>query len=262
MATKQQLLAEQEAWLHHLISQLSATEERERRYLAAELHDYLAQLLTLARMKAHLIQISRTHEAAMRFGRETDQLLQQSLDYVRTLMTDLYPTQLETLALPAALRFLAGQMRRHSLTVDLALEREDLVLDKHHTRLLYQSVRELLMNVVKHAGVDRARVSLGVDSAHVVLTVEDQGKGFDFDVTQRDAGATKHFGLFSIQERMAVLGGAFSCTSAVGRGTMMILEMPLSSLPESQFLRAASAAQPDRVKPKPSGLPNQETLPL
>jgi len=255
---KRRLLNEKEEQLHDLISQLSMTEERERRQLAAELHDYLAQLLILARMKANQARKVRVPQEVARHLQETDQLLKKSLDYVRTLMADLHPPQLEEGGLLAALRFLARQMHQHGLTVDLVIDREDLELPPDHAKLLYQSVRELLMNVVKHAGVDRARVSITGDSNQVVTTVEDEGKGIDLLLVQGN-GDTKHFGLANVHERMTSLGGAFSCSSEVGHGSMMTLCLPVRSSLGS--CRAARAVKWDRVG-NPPDLPNQESLPF
>jgi signal transduction histidine kinase len=251
VANKGQLLAEHETRLGNLIAQLTSTEERERRQLAAELHDYLAQLLTLARMKANQAQRVRASQEGARHLQEADQLLQKSLDYVRTLMADLHPPQLEEGGFLAALRFLARQMPQHGLTVDLVIDREDVELPPDHAKLLYQSIRELLMNVVKHAGVDRARVSITSDLNQVVTTVEDEGKGFDLLSVQGN-GDGKHFGLASVHERMTALGGTFSCKSAVGHGSTMSLTLPLPSSLGS--LRAAGSMQRDRVKANLSDL--------
>jgi signal transduction histidine kinase len=227
------------------------------------LHDYLAQLLTLARMKIKQAQqsLSRSTVESDRFIRETDDLLHKSLGYVRTLMAELYPPHLHKLGLPAALRWLAEQMPNHGLTVDLSIECDSLSLPDDQAILLYQSVRELLMNVVKHAAVNRAAVILKVDPHHLGVVVQDSGRGFHASIlTQPTTG--KHFGLSSISERMQTIGGSFTVESGLGQGTTITLTLPLQPSFESVSLRAASAFRQDPIKRKPTVPSEQETLPL
>ena len=261
MSSKHQELSDKEEKVRGLMYQLAVAEERERRQLAAELHDYLAQLLTLARMKIKQAQQHVFHSVteSNRYIGETDELLRKSIDYVRTLMAELYPTELHELGLPAALRWLAEQMRRHELTVEFSIGSrcETLPLTSDRALLLYQSVRELLMNIVKHAAVDQAVVSLEVDSNDLLITVRDTGRGFDTSL-RPSSESGKHFGLSSIMGRMATMDGTFSLESAIGRGTTVKLSVPLE-LSESSFVRAASSTRQDRVKAKPPTPTDQES---
>ena len=263
VTNERQVLTEKEERLRRLMLALVVTEERERRSLAAELHDYLAQLLTLARMKAkqaHQCVYHSTRDTSRYIG-ETDELLNQSLGYVRTLMAELYPVELEQAGLPAALRWLAAEMPRHGLTIELSIESESLPLQHEQAVLLYQSVRELLMNCVKHAAVDHAKVSLTSNLGTLHIEVQDFGRGFDASTLSRSADG-QHFGLSSIRERMVTIGGHFSVKSVIGKGTTITLEMPLQPSFESVSLRAANASLQDRIKVKPTVPPNQEPLPL
>lgn len=263
VSSKHLQLSDKEEKLRGIMSQLTVTEERERRQLAAELHDYLAQLLVLSRMKIKQAQQSVYHSAkeSNRYMTETDELLRKSVDYVRTLMADLYPTQLHDLGLPAALRWLAGQMPRHGLDVELAISNESLPLTSDKALLLYQSVRELLMNIVKHAAVNRARVMVEADSDSVVITVRDHGRGFN-PSTLPPAISGHHFGLESVRERITAIGGTFVIDSAVRRGTSITLTLPFHSWSASEDLRAARALPQDRVQAKPTENENQQSLPL
>jgi len=263
VSNKHQELSEKEEKLRGLMYQLAVTEERERRQLAAELHDYLAQLLSLARMKIKQAQqqVFRSVTESNRYIEDTDELLRKSVDYVRTLMAELYPTELHELGLPAALRWLAGQMPRHGLAVELSVSSEALPLTSDMALLLYQSVRELLMNIVKHANVSRAFVTLEVESACLFLTVQDHGIGFDSS-TLPPTIPGQHFGLQSVRERIFTMGGTFALDSNFGKGTTITLTLPLQPLSESQILRAASSFPQERVRAKPAGPPNQQSLPL
>jgi len=263
VAINQQLLRDKEEKLRGLRSLLVTSEERERRQLAAELHDYLAQLLVLARMKVKQAQqaLSSSVRQSNKFICETDELLTKSVEYVRTLLSELYPVKINELGLPDALRELAGQMSRHGLHVELVIEAPDLPLVGDQATILYQSVRELLINILKHAAVDRAVVSLEVDSNDLLITVRDNGRGFDTSLRPSPENG-KHFGLSSIVERMATMGGTFSVETAIGWGTTVKLSVPLETFSESTSVRAANSTRQDRVKVKPPTPTDQESLPL
>ena len=243
--------------------QLAVTEERERRQLAAELHDYLAQLLTLARIKIKQAQQTAYPSVAdcNRYIVETDDLLHKSLDYVRTLMAELYPAQLHELGLPAALHWLAGQMPRHGLEVEVTIGGMSLSLTSEKELLVYQSVRELLLNIVKHTGVTHASVVLENEAEWLSVIVQDHGRGFD-PLTLPATALGQHFGLQSVRERIISTGGTFAVDSSVGKGTTIMMTVP--SRPSSQLalLRAASASRQDRVKSKPAGPQDLHSLTL
>jgi signal transduction histidine kinase len=256
-------LIDKEQILHGLISELAATEQRERRHLADELHDYLAQLLTAAKMKLRRAQECMKQQPwseADRYLIETDDALKKSLDYTRTLMAELSPRELLECGLPASLRWLAGQMPKHGLEVTISISCESLPLSKEHVIMLFQSVRELLMNVAKHASVRQAKLSLSVSAEHTLLiTVEDDGRGFT-PSTLVPHGAGEHFGLPSIRERMMLLGGSLKVESRAGQGTRMTLSIPLKALLHIVKVQAASSAPKDRVDGKQRQLSNQQSL--
>ena len=253
-----------EATQRGLITALADTEDRERRHLASELHDSLAQLLTLGQMKLKLAErfIGHSPGKSVQYIRETSEAITHSLEYARTLMADLCPPELNDIGLPAAVQWLAGQMSKHGLTVELTLPADPLALPLDRAVLLYRSIRELLMNVVKHAMVNRAMVSMHVDANNtLILRVQDKGGGFDTSSTT-GTGKGTHFGLASIRERMTMMGGWCREESAIGFGTTITLGLPLSPEIEADSLRAARAPQQDRVKARPKQLPTQENLPL
>ena len=138
--------------LRALASQLNLTEQRERRRLAANLHDSLAQLLALARMKlGHAAQrVNEDVAKASSSLTETDDLLQQCLQFTRTLMAQLSPSVLHDLGLVPALHWLAEKMGQQGLKVDVqVLTEEQPHFSETQADLLFQAVRELLTNVVK-----------------------------------------------------------------------------------------------------------------
>lgn len=224
----QELVASQ-GRLRALASQLSLAEQRERRKLAGDLHDYLAQLLVVGRMR--MMQMARQPAlpaAAQDMVRDADSLLQQALSYTRTMIADLCPPSLHEAGLPAALRWLAERMHKDGLWVEVCSDREHLPLPEDQAVLLFYSVRELLFNVLKHAGVDRATVRLCIARGDVRVTVDDRGKGLD----PRDLARSVepgHLGLFGVRERMEAIGGYMEVSSAPGEGTAVTMVLPQSA---------------------------------
>lgn len=231
--------------LRALASQLNLTEQRERRRLAADLHDYLAQLLALTRIK--LAQFLRRLPDDLPDSRasltEMDALLQQCLQYARTMMAQLSPSVLQDLGLIPAIHWLAEQMAQQGLKVDVQVQTQETPsLSEHQSDLLFQALRELLTNVVKHAGVSTASVTIHQqDPNTLLLTVKDRGKGFDINTVHYQPTG-EHFGLFSIQERMEAMSGWCRIDSAAGKGTTVELglaAMPLGARPTPSLSRPA-----------------------
>ena len=212
--------------LRALASELVLTEQRERRRLATDLHDYLAQLLVLARLKLGQAQPKISKETVGNLLLQAQDALKQALTYTRTLVADLSPPVLREFGLPAALTWLGDHMLPHGLSVNVSIDQDCPPLPEDQAVLLFQSVRELLMNVSKHAGTDQARVSLSMATSKLLrIVVEDEGKGFDSAAADRPSD---QFGLFSIRERMQVMGGLLEIDSARGNGTKATLILPLT----------------------------------
>ena len=215
--------------LRALATDLTVAEQSARRKLATELHDYLAQLLVVTRMKVGQL-LKQDHDVEVRkVVQDVDELLHQSLDYTRSLVAELTPQALYERGLGAALRWLGDQMRRQQiLHVEVLFDETDLQLPEADAVLLFQSVRELLFNVRKHGQTDRAAVSMTYDKNVLSLTVSDQGCGFDLEKMRNDR--SDRFGLFSIRERMMDLGGEFDLQSEPGKGTVASLHLPCTSI--------------------------------
>lgn len=255
------LLMTKQRTLRELASQLTVSEQRERKRLAAELHDYLAQMLVLGRLKIGHARHQMASGDLLKAPviKDLDDILTKALVYTRTLMAELSPPVLHELGLPAALKWLAEQMLQHNLTVAVQCSQQTITLPEDQAILLYQSVRELLINVSKHAQTSDATVSLVVKgSDHLLITVQDGGCGFDLGAS---AGTSpgEHFGLLSVNERMEAMGGWLSADSAPGRGTTVTLGLPLKQpIDSTECLRVActpAQAEP-RVTPlkRPPGV--------
>jgi len=214
--------------LRLLSSELSLAEERERRRIAQVLHDDLQQMLMAARL--HLRALGETENATKRTGiiREIQNMLERSFNLTRSLSVELSPPVLHDHGLAAALEWLAAQARKHhgaKVSVDANSSANPKAIDVRV--FLFQAVRELLLNAVKHgAGSPVHIVMKGVGSSKLRVTVSDRGPRFDPATLDRQGIQLGGLGLFSIRERMASFGGRFRIDSAPGRGTRITLAAP------------------------------------
>lgn len=206
-----------------MAEQLTRTEERERRRLAEELHDRVSQSLAVARM--HLDASRTAGEDAEEYVLRAKHLLEQAIAETRTITSELAPPVLYELGLGSALLWLADKMAdAYGLIVATDVEFHEDRLDQDAKTVLFRACRELLMNVVKHAGVSEANVRLHERDSFAVLDVSDLGVGFD--PASLESGDTG-FGLFSIRERIPHLGGELTVTSSDGHGASICIRLPL-----------------------------------
>ncbi len=224
-ARTEELIRSQER-LRALASDLTLTEQRERRKLAGDLHDYLAQLLVAGRMKLRQAVACVAKEPGMTLLAELDQIFDESLRYTRTLIADLAPPSLQEFGLSHAFQWLSEHMRTHGLTVGVQVGSDRINLPDDQAILVFQSVRELLLNIVKHADTNRAIVAVATTPTELHITVTDGGQGFDHTAVAAPEPGSSGFGLFSIDERMRAMGGRFEINSTPGHGTRASMILP------------------------------------
>ncbi|QPD04495.1 MAG: membrane protein of unknown function [Candidatus Nitrospira kreftii] len=223
-------LMEKQEQLRTMAAELTLTEQRERRRLATDLHDYLAQLLVVGRMKLGQLRNTLHSEHHGKTLQDIDHVLDQSLTYTKSLVAELSPHVLYQFGLSKALEFLGDQMRQHGLLVQVDSDTDSLPLSESQAVLLFQSVRELLFNIVKYAKTDHASVSLTTQSnGEICIRVSDEGQGFDLAAAAGKRSLSMGFGHFSIQERMNALKGRLTIDSSPGRGTRVTLVLPYES---------------------------------
>lgn len=216
------------AQLRALHAKLTQAEQRERRRLAEVLHDHLQQVLAAARLRVDLLLQHAAEESLRQSLREIRELLRESIQASRSLTVELSPPILYELGLAAALNWLAQWMKeKHGLTVTMDLDVRAEPTAEDVKVLLFQAVRELLFNVVKHARVSEARIRLVPGEGNcTVLAVHDAGAGFHPDSREASGIRTEGFGLFSIRERLEWIGGRMEIQSAPGQGTTVSLFAP------------------------------------
>ncbi|MBJ6727388.1 PAS domain S-box protein [Geomesophilobacter sediminis] len=233
-------LLDQQKKLSDMALELSLAEERERRRIATDLHDTLGQDLTLARIKLGALPregLSGNQGAELA---TIQGLLETAIGRVRRLTHLIAPPILESAGLEAALKWLARQLEKdYGLKIEFQDDNRKKDIRREAQMEVYNSVRELLINVAKHAGTKTARLSVGLVEERFAVTVADDGVGF---AAARAANGTASdgFGLFNVRRRILHLGGSFQIDSAPGGGTRVSIRMPLAAQtnqglqPESQ----------------------------
>jgi PAS domain S-box-containing protein len=213
--------------LRNLATELTLTEQRERKRLAGELHDYLAQLLVLMRMKIRQASPRIPDPKATALLKDADQAITDSLNYTRSLVAELAPPALQEFGLIEGFGWLADQMKTHGLTVSVHKHLQRIVLPDDQAVLVFQSVRELLFNVLKHAGTGQAELAVEPSrEGELTITVADRGHGFDPAELSDRSDECKRFGLFSVRERMEALGGRLVVEARPHEGTKARLIFP------------------------------------
>jgi PAS domain S-box-containing protein len=204
--------------LRVMAAELTHAEQRERRRLAQLLHDHLQQLLVAAKMRVALA--GRTGGGDLG---EVESLLAEAIDASRSLTVQLCPPMLHDGGLAPALEWLARRMQdEQGLAVDAEVDEAAEVPNEDLRMFLFGATRELLFNVVKHAGVKEAGLRLSRRRGRVCVEVRDAGRGFD---PKRPPGG-EHFGLFSIQQRIEHWGGRLEVEASPRKGCRVTLISP------------------------------------
>ncbi len=248
-------LAERSAEVQHqadqlraLAVELSQTEQRERKRLSAILHDHIQQLLVAAQLQLSLVERTgpQTVQATVQGIRST---IAEAIAASRSLTVELSPPILHQSGLTAALTWLAARNEeKYLFKVHVRANSDAEPADPDVRALLFNSVQELLLNAVKHSGVREAQLIMRRSKeAWTQIIVEDKGKGFDPSTISAHRGGG--FGLFSIQQRLAYLGGRLEVESAPGRGARFVLMIPIGQAAAKDAASAAPAAPPSERAP-------------
>ena len=222
-------LAQRADQLRALTGELTLAEQRERSRLAKVLHDHLQQLLVAAKFRLTLLGRGGD-DIVKKATKEVEDLLDESILASRNLTAELSPPILHEAGLNAGLQWLARRMAdKHGLFVDLEVEDYECRSEQLKI-LLFESVRELLFNVVKHARTGSAEVSLRRVDDHLQVAVSDQGAGFDPNAMPAAGEDGRGLGLFAIRERLGFMGGTLQIQSAPGQGSRLILSVPVAPI--------------------------------
>ena len=230
-ATLERRVAERTAEVRDLAARLTIAEQDERERIALVLHDDLQQQLYGLTMSLALLKRDPEPAERVELLDRVSRVLDESIQTARTLATELSPTILQSGRLADLLEWMASAKRReHGLGIEIEVRDDPHIGERAVRVLVYQSLHEVLFNIVKHSGGSQARLVAWTEGDCAVIRVEDDGAGFD--VATVVDGGKGGFGLFSVRERLSLVGGRFEVDSAPGRGTRVILMVPSGKVPE------------------------------
>lgn len=226
------LAQERERMLGDLLNQVVGAQEAERQRIARELHDATAQSLSAIAMGLRGIANSVQEQAPAAHAHLTavQTFATEALDELRRIMADLRPPQLDDLGLSATLRWYVGAFQQRNPHIDASLQVIGSVarLPASRETALFRVVQEALTNIAKHAGATRASVLVEMKPTRLVVTVQDNGRGFDPARVLSRRDGTPSWGLLGMRERTLLLGGDYEIKSAPGQGTLVRVSVPVA----------------------------------
>lgn len=220
---QERVIADQKQ-LRLLTAELLLTEERERHEIATALHDSLGPILAFSKRELGTLQKFAPPQIAEALRNVSDNI-SEAVKQTRTLTFDLSPPTLYTLGFEIAIEELIERFcEEHQLEYSFRNSDEPKPLTTPVKILLYRSIREMLINIAKHAKAKLVKIALARNNNDIQVTVEDDGKGFDASVLSEKP---KGLGLFSVRERLRHIGGKLEIESKKGKGSHITLTAPL-----------------------------------
>lgn len=242
------LAQEREETLEHLLYQVVGAQEAERTRIARELHDATGQ--SLSAIGLGLRGVANTiAKSNPEFTSQTDALQQfaaDALGELRRIIADLRPPQLDELGLAAALRWYVQSFRQRTPQTQITLNvaGDAVRLPAPYETVIFRVVQEALTNVAKHAQAAHAWIVLEMKAGDLVVTIQDDGRGFDVNQAMGRRGQSASWGLLGIRERTALINGRYELKSAPNQGTLLRISVPTTDLARLQSF-AAHAPQPE-----------------
>ena len=211
-----------------LSHKLSMLEEKQRREIASNLHDHLGQALAMMKMKLKTLRGNAIFCGLDNTFDELISLTDQSISYTRTLTAELVPPALYELGLIPSLEWLAeSSSKKYKFKVNFISVADVPKLSDDYNIVIFRSVKELIVNVAKHASASKVDISLEkVSESRFLINVTDDGVGFD---PKKQLKSIKEdptcFGILSVRQRLAFNGGRLLIESTPGKGTHATIEV-------------------------------------
>ena len=206
----------------------AAARENERARLARELHDELGQVLIMLKFQLDDLEAYclERHTPVADKAQVMRQLIDRTFEATKRVATDLRPTVLDVLGLPAAAEWVIQALKRHSpIDVRLRVDPAELEVGEPYATVVFRILQEALTNIARHAEAGHVDVELILEQERLRLRVSDDGRGFDSSAP----GRADAFGLLGMRERALMVSGFLEITSAPGRGTTVTFAVPLSA---------------------------------
>ncbi len=221
-------ISDKNARLRSMSMELTLAEEKERRRLAELLHDNLGQNLALTKIRLSALEKNAETSGCQNALADIKTFLNEAIGVTRSLTTETSPLALYNLTFSAALKWLAESiLRDNSIEIELISNGQEVQLPEAAKVLLFKTVRELLVNIVKHAQASYVKIELKIVDDILSLSITDNGIGLQTTAAngkkQQDG-----FGLLNIRERLTYLGGNFEISSPQNQGTTSQLQIPMT----------------------------------
>lgn len=212
-------------WLETLSGKLVNVQEEERRKISRELHDEIGQSLTA--IKLIMQSVKRSPDGSN--IEQGIQMVEHTLQQVRSLSLDLRPLLLDDLGLVAALRwYIDRQAQLSGLSMKISIDPPELHLSPSLETSCYRITQEAITNTIKHAQARNVSIKLQQVKDNLLLTIQDDGRGFDVEAVLKSTGRENSVGLLSIQERVHLLNGSLTIASTLNKGTKIQAIFPLT----------------------------------
>ncbi|HLG22923.1 MAG TPA: PAS domain S-box protein, partial [Candidatus Manganitrophaceae bacterium] len=219
--------------LRNLSTRLQSMREEERTRIAREIHDELGQMLTVLKMEIALMMTKLPPGQKRLQGKMKSMslLIDQTIQRVRKIATELRPGVLDDLGLPAAVEWQTQEFQsRTGIQCRLTLHPEEMTLDPARSTAIFRIFQETLTNVARHADADRVKIRLVEEGGRLVLEVADNGKG----ITESQISNSKSLGILGIRERALLWGGEVKIEGVPGKGTTVTAQIPLPEFSEDE----------------------------
>lgn len=228
----EEMLLNYQEKLRSIATELSMVEERERRHIATDIHDYISQSLVVAKIKLAALTTHSALPPVVAEGlNQIGEFIDEAIGYTQSLITNLSISTLHDIDFSEALEWLCNQIQeRHGIRISCEKNGEINPIGEETRVILIKSVRELLNNAVKHSNAKNVKISIEKCISKICVTVEDDGIGFEIDHIKMRAGKNGGFGLFSIRESLNHLGGSITIRPGSAKGTVITLKAPLKIL--------------------------------
>jgi PAS domain S-box-containing protein len=222
----EQKLRVSHARARNLATHLLSAREAERKSVAREIHDELGQLLTALKMDLRWIQkrLGSSGHSALEKIRGTLGLVDQGIDIVHRISSNLRPGMLDDLGLAAAIQWLGAEFsRRTGISCTAMVTIPESCIGGNGATAVFRIVQEALSNICRHSGASRVSILLRVSCGRLEVTIEDDGVG----ITAEQVGASTSFGLLGMRERVEELRGELTVRGREGKGTTVHAAIPL-----------------------------------
>jgi signal transduction histidine kinase len=223
-------LSQQQLQVQRLLSDAIHARESERQRISVDLHDSVAQWLAGASYQAQTVEALLPKDGNQKIREQISTLentIEKSLKELRRVVVDLRPPALDELGLSHALRQSLGSLTNEGIKCSFSEEGDGVRLSPEVEITVYRVVQEAFTNIRKHAGASKVDLKIEYRRDKLTVRIQDNGKGFDFDRTMRNAISVGNMGLLGMRQRVTMIGGTMEIRTRSGGGTLIIMNLPV-----------------------------------